>query len=234
MLTIKENKLNLRTYKYFYKGQINNLDDNYFKEAVKNYQKFNSLFVDGIIGTKTQNKILNDIKYIQNLLNKQGFNLKVDGICGTNTINAIKYFQMQNKILVDGIVGTNTLKLLKKPRKKYECKYFKYSEFTCKCGCGSNNVKDGVKKVCDMVREKFGKTIVSSGTRCENHNAKIGGVQGSYHISGNACDLICVNADAKEVLKYTKTLVKKRLLRYTYGGTKKMGNAVHVDTGGLE
>ena len=45
---------------------------------------------------------------IQNALNKQGYNLAVDGIIGPKTTAAIKDYQQRSGLTVDGIVGPNT------------------------------------------------------------------------------------------------------------------------------
>jgi hypothetical protein len=54
------------------------------------------------------------VKELQHLLNKNGFNLVVDGIFGRKVYNAVKAFQAQNldkhgrPLLIDGIVGALT------------------------------------------------------------------------------------------------------------------------------
>ena len=49
-----------------------------------------------------------DVKTLQEYLNKNGANLKVDGIFGNQTQSAVKNYQQQNGLSVDGIVGVNT------------------------------------------------------------------------------------------------------------------------------
>ena len=48
------------------------------------------------------------VRLLQELLNKAGYNLIVDGDFGKKTESAVKDFQKQNKLIVDGIVGTKT------------------------------------------------------------------------------------------------------------------------------
>jgi len=48
------------------------------------------------------------VRLLQELLNKAGYELVVDGDFGKKTENAVKDFQKQNKLIVDGIVGTKT------------------------------------------------------------------------------------------------------------------------------
>lgn len=50
----------------------------------------------------------NEVKELQTQLNKQGYNLAVDGIFGSKTQSAVKDYQQKNKLAVDGIVGKNT------------------------------------------------------------------------------------------------------------------------------
>ena len=234
MLSIRQRELNLRAYYYYYKGNIDGIEGNGLKSAYKNFQRDNNLVVDGIYGSNTENKLLLCIKNTQSILNKYGYNLVVDGIVGDATINAIKDFQGKHGLAVDGIAGKQTFVLLENGGKtqKYTCKYFKDSEFTCKCGCGLNIQKDGIKRIADDIREHFGKpAIITSGTRCVKHNRVVGGVDNSFHTKGNAIDIYINGVSGEDLLFYCKTLVSKGLARYTYLIT---GNAVHIDTGNLE
>lgn len=59
--------------------------------------------------------IKNDyVKLVQELLNKKGYTLSIDGIFGTTTKNKIINFQKANKLTSDGYVGPSTIKLLLK------------------------------------------------------------------------------------------------------------------------
>ena len=62
-------------------------------------------------------------------------------------------------------------------------------EFACNC-CGKNKINDTVILLCQKIRDALGMPIViTSGYRCEKHNAEIGGVKGSFHTKGKAADL---------------------------------------------
>ena len=50
----------------------------------------------------------NEVKELQQYLNKNGYNLSVDGVFGDNTLSAVKDYQQKNGLTVDGIVGSNT------------------------------------------------------------------------------------------------------------------------------
>ena len=51
----------------------------------------------------------NDVKILQTKLNKVGYKLEVDGICGNATVAAIKDFQRKYNLAVDGQAGKNTV-----------------------------------------------------------------------------------------------------------------------------
>ncbi len=54
----------------------------------------------------------NFVYLLQFILNQYGYNLSVDGIFGSNTLNAVRDFQRNNSLSVDGLVGTNTWRTL--------------------------------------------------------------------------------------------------------------------------
>ena len=72
---------------------------------------------------------------------------------------------------------------------------FVVGEFQCKC-CGDlpENARSNevalVDNLLDQVRDVFGHEIkVNSGYRCPRHNAKVGGVKNSQHLTGEAADI---------------------------------------------
>ena len=70
-------------------------------------------------------------------------------------------------------------------------KHFKPEEFTCRCGCGQNDMNHQFVAALDLAREKSGVTFhVASGFRCADHNAKCGGVGDSAHTRGYAADIL--------------------------------------------
>ncbi|MDR0426887.1 MAG: peptidoglycan-binding protein [Clostridiales bacterium] len=93
-------------------------------EAVRAFQTFNGLTVDGIVGKNTWSAFLIDhtpmptlrrgasgaaVAYLQQKLLSKLYNAgAVDGVFGGNTERAVLEFQTENCLSVDGIVGKNT------------------------------------------------------------------------------------------------------------------------------
>ncbi|EKB8274063.1 DUF882 domain-containing protein [Salmonella enterica] len=70
-------------------------------------------------------------------------------------------------------------------------KYFKRSEFACKCGCGQDTVDAELLAILEDVREHFGKpVIINSANRCPTHNKRVGGASKSVHLTGKAADIV--------------------------------------------
>lgn len=150
------------------------------------------------------------IKQKQHLLAYLGYYVgNIDGDFGTLSKTATKAFQKDFGLTADGICGTQTEKALTHavcygmPVKKAEpaegwegIKYFKKSEFACKCGKHCNGYPADIDlkmvKYADAIRERIGKPIpINSGLRCKTHNANVGGVSNSQHLYGTAADLGC-------------------------------------------
>lgn len=149
------------------------------------------------------------IKQKQHLLAYLGYYVgDIDGSWGTMSKTATKAFQKDFGLTADGICGEKTEKALKHavcygmPAKKVsdwdDIKYFKKSEFACKCGkyCNGYPADIDLKMVkwADAIRDRIGKPIpINSGLRCKTHNASpaVGGVSNSQHLYGTAADLGC-------------------------------------------
>lgn len=73
-------------------------------------------------------------------------------------------------------------------------RYFKESDFACKCGCGRNNISHDLIDKLDEARGMLGKPMVPvSGSRCPAHNKAEGGKRNSAHLKGLAADIRCTN-----------------------------------------
>ena len=237
MLSVKWREKNLRIHCGYYLGKIDGIEGEQLKKAYYNFQKDNGLTADGIYGNFTDTKLIEVIKNLQQLLVNAGYNIDIDGYAGSDTENALGSFQSKNGLTVDKIAGQKTYEALygatpSPTPSHYTCKYFQDSEFTCKCGCGLNLQKDGIKRIADEIREHFGSpAIITSGTRCAKHNAEVGGVSNSYHLYGNAIDIYVKGVSGQDLLNYCRQIVNRGSARYTYYIT---GQACHIDTGGKE
>ena len=167
----------------------------------------------------------------------------VDGDWGEKSKEATKDFQRAEGLTVDGDFGAKTEKAaisavangrFKKTATKTEVsgdfwddiKYFKKSEFRCKCGCGADEMNETLIRVADRTREHFGSPMrVSSGRRCASHNARVGGVSNSRHIAnpGKAMDFCVEDKSSATVLAYVQ---KQSEIRYAYAID---GSYVHMD-----
>lgn len=105
-------------------------------------------------------------------------------------------------------------------------KYFKTSEFTCKCGCQSCDMVDDFLQMLDKAREYAGVPfIINSGFRCVSHNKKVGGSATSSHLKGCAADIHYSNE--LQLVKMIFGLTKAGFLRIGINATSKF---IHVDS----
>ena len=189
-------------------------------------------------------------KQRQHLLAFLGYYVgNVDGEWGALSKTACTAFQKDfGGIKVDGFGGTETDKALKHavaygmPAKEDTStkeenatgnfwdgiKYFKRSEFACKCGkyCNGFPVEPNEKLVetLETIREHFGVPVtVSSGIRCKTHNTNVGGVSKSQHMEGTAADIVVKGVPVSEVVKYAETLMPKT------GGIGTYKTFTHID-----
>lgn len=73
-------------------------------------------------------------------------------------------------------------------------RFFKKEEFTCKCGCGFNNMDVHIMEMLDEARFMADiPFVVNCGCRCKEHNKKVGGVKDSSHLYGLAVDISAKN-----------------------------------------
>jgi hypothetical protein len=166
---------------------------------------------------------------------------KVDGISGSKTEAAVQAFREDNgmpkigdefdEVLVGAVFhGKFKSKNTATNNDTWaDVKYFRKEEFACKCGgkyCNGYPAEADktLLTVADRVREHFGKAIhVSSGIRCKQHNANVGGVSGSRHLTGKAMDFRVIGYTARQVLVYVQ---QQPEIRYAYAID---GTYVHMD-----
>ena len=164
----------------------------------------------------------------------------IDGQFGTKSKDATKAFQRDYGLVADGIFGKQCEDMIIKviagttqPVEKVdfweEIKYFTKDEFKCKCGgkyCNGFPVEPSEKlvRLAEKVREHFdAPVIVSSGIRCETHNANVGGVSGSRHKYGTAMDFRVKGKTGEHVLAY---VLEQPETNYAYNID---GTYIHMD-----
>lgn len=79
---------------------------------------------------------------------------------------------------------------------------FTADEFACKCGCGTNEIRDALVSKIQTLRTRYGRPIIiSSGYRCPNHPAEIRKSKPGTHSLGLAADIVVSRSDAHRLLK---------------------------------
>jgi len=102
-------------------------------------------------------------------------------------------------------------------------KYFKKSEFTCKCGCGLNNIDYSLVQKLDFARELAGiPFVLHSACRCPKHNKDVGGSVTSSHLRGYAVDIDVIDS-------YHRFKILVALLGVGFNRLGIYSNFIHAD-----
>lgn len=101
---------------------------------------------------------------------------------------------------------------------------FKVREFRCKDGSDKILIDvDFVKDKLQAIREHFGAAVtVNSGYRTAEYNKKVGGASKSYHMTGQAFDIVVKGHTPHEVAQYAQSIGINGVIEY--------GTFVHVDS----
>lgn len=110
--------------------------------------------------------------------------------------------------------------------------YFNAEEFACKCkdrNCSGKpqnlQINPILVQALNRVRVELGSPIiVTSGIRCAEHNASVGGAAASKHLQGIAVDVTCNNVD-----KLLQLLLAENSLTGIGDGTDLKRPFIHVD-----
>ena len=209
-MTMKQ-KQALLAYLGYYDGPLDGLWGEQSQRATIDFQRayMAQTAVDGIFGAATEKRILEVIATGEKPVYKKSDNTDYTNVQNNNAGNS-----------TDGNTGTVW----------DEIKYFKKSEFACKCGKYCNGypaeIDMNMVKIADEIRNRIGKPIqINSGIRCKTHNANVGGVSNSQHLYGNAADLGCPSGCTPEQM----ASIAEEIMGDTGGiGTYPWG--IHIDT----
>ena len=162
---------------------------------------------------------------------------KIDGKFGSMTDEATRALQAENGLAVDGIVGINTWNVLENKEgvmvKEYFLardgemqisKNFKVKEFRCKDGSDKILIDtDFVVNKLQKIRDHFGVAVtINSAYRTESYNKKVGGAKSSYHMKGQAFDIVVKGHTPLEVARFAQSIGITGIIQYN--------NFVHVDS----
>lgn len=90
-------------------------------------------------------------------------------------------------------------------------RYFRRSEFACRCGCGADTVDAELVALLNRIREHFdAPVIVNSGMRCPIYNAIVGGSENSFHLRGKAADIVIRGESPKEIRDFVDSIDRSR------------------------
>lgn len=191
-------------------------------------------------------------KQVQDLLDYLGYPVGApDGITGSQTRQAVKLFQAAEGLKADGDPGQETQTALlaavaagrmytenaKTGTFWDEIQYFIREEFRCQCGgkyCNgfpAEPVEETVR-LADEIRRRAGVPLnVNSGVRCTRHNADVGGVWNSLHLTGQAIDLAPIggNISVARLQEIAERVQAEKLPGR--GGLGRYDWGVHVDNG---
>lgn len=185
-------------------------------------------------------------KQKQNLLAFLGYYTgSIDGIWGGGSKAAARKFQEKAGLPTTGEIDEATAAVLGEAiaatvANAFEAdqeadsiwdgiKYFIPEEFACHCDgryCDGfpAPISRNLLLILETIREHFDSPVtISSGVRCQTHNANVGGVYNSRHLQGKAADFCVRGKSAATVLSYVQTLPG---VRYAYAID---GSWVHVD-----
>ena len=121
-------------------------------------------------------------------------------------------------------------------------KYFSINELTssatalregidnCPSKCAYHLLHVLVEQLLDPIREAWGEPIVvSSGYRCKQLNALVGGVNNSHHILGCAADIIAGNRrDHRRLFKMMQQMQQEGKIKFTQLIWEGDGRWIHI------
>lgn len=129
--------------------------------------------------------------------------------------------------LIDTPATSSAVKIysIKTDKNKSLSTHFTVEEFASKDGADEVKIDTKLVSYLEKIRTYFGKpTVINSGYRTPEHNAKVGGVKDSYHVKGMAADICVQGVASKDVALYAESLKIGGI------GWYEKQNFVHIDT----
>ena len=100
---------------------------------------------------------------------------------------------------------------------------FKVKEFRCQDGSDTILIDSDLVNYLQKIREWTGAAVtITSGYRTPSHNASQGGASNSYHVKGQAADIVVSGKTPIEIARLAQTIGMKGIIKYS--------GFVHVDT----
>lgn len=136
-----------------------------------------------------------------------------------------KYSKPANNTMED-----TRMKEYEKGKKVKVSQNFASTEFDChgKGCCSTTKIDSKLVEYLQKIRDHFGKPItITSAYRCENHNKQVKGATRSYHVRGQAADIVVSGISSREVAKYAESI---GILGIGLYETQSDGFFTHIDT----
>ena len=111
---------------------------------------------------------------------------------------------------------------------------FSIEEFECKCGCIMPEfVKKNIQILAEnlqVLRDEVGRLYLTNGYRCAAHNADVGGVKDSQHVTGKAADIKSKILNPGDIAQVVDDLMKTE--KFEMGGIGIYNTFTHIDIRG--
>lgn len=106
--------------------------------------------------------------------------------------------------------------------------HFTEREFTCPCGCGTHNPNRQFLERLERARVRAGIPFtVTSGSRCPEHNADVGGKESSAHLADDILESRA--ADIWTRASRPRFLIRKALIEAGFNRFGTGADFIHVD-----
>jgi len=191
-------------------------------QSLLTYLGYDCGTVDGLTGPKT-------VAAVEAFQSAEG--LMVDGIAGGDTEAALLAAVADGRFCVEEESNCSEKANSSEAPGTFwdDIKHFTRAEFKCQCGgkyCNGYPAEpsETLLRAAEDIRGQIGKPmIITSGLRCPTHNAEVGGVSNSRHISGKAMDFYATGMTAAQLLTVAQA---HSSIRYAYAINDR---CIHMD-----